>query len=114
MSRVLCAAADFLTNFLRNLLDDLPGDFIADFLWHLHTDLLGDFLLHIDRVLGTHSLGEVLALFSWHMDRDVLALLLWYFLTFCPGNRFLHFLRHLLAVLLRHLRYSNYYVMKTG
>ena len=103
MSRLLCAAAHFLTNFLGNLLDNLPGDFIADFLGYLNTDLLGDFLLHIDRVLGTHSFGEVLALFSWNMNRDILALFLWYFLTFCPGNRFLHFLRHLLAMLLMYL-----------
>ena len=104
LSGVLGAAADFLTDFLGHLLDDLSWNLIAYFLRDLHTGLLRDLLLHIYRVLSADSFGKVLALFSGNIEGNIFTLFLWYFLAFCSWHCFLHFLRHLLAMLLWNLK----------
>ena len=99
-----CAFANFLPNFLRNLLDYYSWDLITHFSWNLYASLLGDFLFHIDRVLGAHCFGKLFALFSWNIYREVLASLVWHLLAFCSGHSFLNLLRNLFTVLFWNLK----------
>ena len=76
---------------------------------HLDAGLLGYLDWHIDGVLGTHCLGELLALLPGHVDREVLAPLVRHLLALGPWDLLLHLLGYLLTVLLRNLKHTLVY-----
>ena len=69
---VFGAVANFLPNFLRDLLHNDPGNGVAHLLRNLHTDLLGYFLLHINGILSADCFGKFFAFFSGDIDRKIL------------------------------------------
>ena len=59
-------------------------------------------MFHLYGIFCADGLRKLSALLPWHVDRHVLALLVWHVLALCARHLALHLLGHLLADLLGH------------